>query len=905
MALMKITELTNVVYDFCAMYSGIKLFLYQEQFSKRLIRSLLENDGEELTALFSRQIGKSETVAVTVGGVMIFLPYLATLPMFKEDKRIMRFEDGVWVGIFAPSLRQSQITFNRIRARLQSKTCKKILQDPESNLYFTTSNGQTCSLSNGSWATSLSASENSNIEGESLKLIIIEEAQDVSDFKIKKCLTYDTRILMSNGEYLDIETLVKQKKGEVVLFNSSMNYLTSKTPVEFYDNGKQEVYKLKLNNGDTIEATLNHQFYTYSKNTKKGGPKFRTVKDIIDSFDKYSSLRIGVPDILPYFAQEQENDYEKGLILGYFLGDGCLVGTPHFIGDLSTNKRLIEIIKKVFGENVYMTECNYNPSNGMQEVCFSTPTNCKNSNPLTVWFREIGMHNVTGVNKCLPDKLYSKSFYTGVIEGLIATDGCVADCYTKPHISFANISEKLVKQLKDVYLKFGIHTTMFSRENNKGLSINAKIIHIITLKSVLDLNRFGNNIKLFKKQHLLDEALNKIQNRVTRNKSKHYSNNIRFYKVTSCVSSGVKHTYCLKTEGRNFIANNMISSNSIMPMGAFYNASIAKIGTSSTYKGDFFNSIDRNKKFFDNGQLHLKNHYEFDYKIGCKYNPSYAKYIEGEKFRYGEHSDEFRMSYKLEWLFERGSFIDDVLRYERDNGDPTKELEEYNRLNSHVVGIDVAAKTDSTIITVVKVDWDNPVIDEGRYNEETNEMEIFKAYYTDIVCWKEIFGEDYEAQYHICMDFFKNFNIVRLVIDSTKEASLADRFKANVPFEVIPFVFSTQSKSDMYKYLDGEIKSKRSMFPRGEMTVRTREYTQFLSQMGDLQKNYKGAVMQVCHPPNRGAHDDYPDSYALAVYGTKDQTDTVVVETEKENIIMKKKQSRFYTSRNKITAKRR
>jgi len=530
MALMKITELTDVVYDFCAMYSGIKLFLYQEQFSKRLIRSLLENDGEELTALFARQIGKSETVAVTVGGVMIFLPHLATLPMFADDKRIQRFADGVWVGIFAPSLRQSQITFNRIRARLQSKTCKRILLDPEFALYFTTSNGQTCSLSNGSWATSLSASENSNIEGESLKLIIIEEAQDVSDFKIKK---------------------------------------------------------------------------------------------------------------------------------------------------------------------------------------------------------------------------------------------------------------------------------------------------------------------------------------------------------------------------------------SIMPMGAFYNASIAKIGTSSTYKGDFFNSIDRNKKFFENGQLHLKNHYEFDYKIGCKYNPSYAKYIEGEKFRYGEHSDEFRMSYKLEWLFERGSFIDDVLRYERDNGDPTKELEDYNRLDSHVVGIDIAAKTDSTVITVVKVDWENPVIDESRYNEETNETEIFKAYYTDIVCWKEIFGEDYESQYHICMDFFKNFNIVRLVIDSTKEASLADRFKANVPFEVIPFVFSSQSKSDMYKYLDGEIKSKRAMFPRGEMTVDTREYTQFLSQMGDLQKNYKGALMQVCHPPNRGAHDDYSDSYALAVYGTKDQTDTVVVETEKENIIMKKKKSMFYSSRNKITAKRR
>ena len=182
------TELVNRIFMFCELYSGKTLFPYQEQFSKRVIRSILDNDGEEITALFSRQSGKSETVAVTVGGLMIILPQLANMPMFVDDPRLKTFVDGLWVGIFAPSQRQAQITYGRIKSRIQSKTSVAVLTDPEFNLEFTTSNGQTVALSNGSFATAISASDGSSIEGESFKLIICEECQDISNFKIRKSI---------------------------------------------------------------------------------------------------------------------------------------------------------------------------------------------------------------------------------------------------------------------------------------------------------------------------------------------------------------------------------------------------------------------------------------------------------------------------------------------------------------------------------------------------------------------------------------------------------------------------------------------------------------------------------------------------------------------------------------------
>ena len=526
------TELVNRIFTFCEIYSGKEMFPYQEQFSKRVIRSVLENDGEEITALFSRQSGKSETIALTVGGMMIILPTLANMPMFADDPRLTMFKDGLWVGIFAPSQRQSQITYNRIKSRIQSKQAQVIMSDPEFRLTFTTSNGQTVALSNGSFATAISASDGSSIEGESFKLIICEEAQDISNFKIRK---------------------------------------------------------------------------------------------------------------------------------------------------------------------------------------------------------------------------------------------------------------------------------------------------------------------------------------------------------------------------------------SIHPMGAAYNATIVKIGTATTFKGDFYDAIQRNKKDFESKTTHIRNHFEYDWKVAAKYNPNYAKYVEKEKKRLGEKSDEFRMSYCLEWIIERGMFID-ISKFELNNGESALERVMYDKQATHVAGIDLGGKGDSTIITMVEVDWNMPVIMESRTNEETGEEETYMAYNTYVKDWCCIANEpDYEEQYPQIVDYLGHFLVVRVVCDATREAAVSHRLRANMSFEVIPFIFTTKSKSEVYKHLDKEISAGRARVCMGEETVQTREYKDFLQQLGDLQKGYSGANLVVAHPDEKGAHDDYPDSWALAVWGCSFKGEANNTETRNHNKFTEKTQAEKTTCRrkNRVTARRR
>ena len=535
------TELVNRIFNFCEAYSGRVMYPYQAQFSKRIIRSVLENDGAEITALFSRQSGKTETVSITVGGLMIILPQLANMPMFLDDPRFTMFKDGFWVGIFAPNQRQAQITYNRMKGRLQCKEALAVLEDPDFRLEFTTSNGQTVALSNGSFCTAISASDGSNIEGESFKFIICEECQDISNFKIRK---------------------------------------------------------------------------------------------------------------------------------------------------------------------------------------------------------------------------------------------------------------------------------------------------------------------------------------------------------------------------------------SIHPMGAAYNATMCKIGTATTYKGDFYEAIKRNKEEYDSGKLRIRNHFEYNYKVVMKYNPRYAKYIEREKRSLGENSDEFRMSYNLEWIISRGMFVD-IEKLEKECGDEYLDRVMSDHKANHVAGIDVGGgssknrnEADSTVITIVEVDWDNPVLMESTTDEETGEDIIYLAYNTYIKDWREILpeeAENYEEQYHIIIDYLKNFRLSRVVIDATREASLGQRIQANLKCEVWLFTFSSKSKSDIYKHLQTEINTGRARFPMSSETKDTKEYKKFTQQLADLQKSYSGSFLVVSHPPERGAHDDYCDSWALAVWGTKDagQVDTTETQDRSKVLGVHKKESALFRSRNRMTARRR
>lgn len=324
---------------------------------------------------------------------------------------------------------------------------------------------------------------------------------------------------------------------------------------------------------------------------------------------------------------------------------------------------------------------------------------------------------------------------------------------------------------------------------------------------------------------------------------------------------------------------------SISPMLASTNGTKVFVGTAGTMKGYFFDLIERNKK--EKLLTGIKNHFEYDYLVAGTYNKKYAIYAENEKKRLGEDSDEFRMSYKNEWILERGMFITpdilDRLSFNYDNITTFDVVTEYIDKELGIVlsaGIDFGKSNDSTVVTIVEA------------NLDANESEkAIGAYRKRIVAWLEIQGDDYDSQFYEIMEFLECFDLDILTADSTGVGDpIVDRFINALSIPILPYNFSNSSKSVLCKFLDQEMRGGRVRIPAGRQTMETREYKNFMTQMSNWEKYYVGQFMICNHPDEKEMHDDYGYSLALSVLGTREfavQKEQTMGEVEQsENIFL-------------------
>lgn len=162
--------------EFC----DVKFYPYQREMSYRIIESVILNDAEEITGLFSRQSGKTETLADTFAGLMVLLPKLALSFTILE-----RFRKGFWVGCFAPTDDQSETLFSRIVDRLTSERATEFLLDPELD-DSVVGRSKIVRLKSGSHARRQTCNPKAKIEGKTYHVICIDEAQDADPDVVRR-----------------------------------------------------------------------------------------------------------------------------------------------------------------------------------------------------------------------------------------------------------------------------------------------------------------------------------------------------------------------------------------------------------------------------------------------------------------------------------------------------------------------------------------------------------------------------------------------------------------------------------------------------------------------------------------------------------------------------------------------
>ena len=302
-------------------------------------------------------------------------------------------------------------------------------------------------------------------------------------------------------------------------------------------------------------------------------------------------------------------------------------------------------------------------------------------------------------------------------------------------------------------------------------------------------------------------------------------------------------------------ADDFVVSKSISPMLAYYAGTMVKTGTPTTSKNNFYKSIQLNRRRQTN-RGNRQNHFQWDWKEVSKINLNYEKFIKKEMLRISEDSDEFQMSYNCKWLLERGMFITSSAMDEL--GDTSQELVKVWHKTPVVVGIDPARKTDSTVVTVVWVDWDRP--DEFGYFDHR------------VLNWLEMQGDDWEEQYFQIVNFLSNYDVLAVGVDANGVGdAVAQRLKLLLPrAEVMPVTSSPSEQSKRWKHLQALIQRKMIAWPAHAKTRRLRTWKRFYQQMTDAEVQYKGPNFLVAAPDENYAHDDFVDSLSIACSLTQD-----------------------------------
>lgn len=282
----------------------------------------------------------------------------------------------------------------------------------------------------------------------------------------------------------------------------------------------------------------------------------------------------------------------------------------------------------------------------------------------------------------------------------------------------------------------------------------------------------------------------------------------------------------------------------ILPMGATTNSPAIYIGTAGTRICYFYRLGQTNKALKLYFEDIVKQRRETFEQTQDARHLIYEQFVKGEIENFGLESDEIQRPYFGKWLIGSGNFVteEDLMRMV----DEKRERETNRTSDECYVGIDTAKNPDSTVVTVV------------RWNPLNSKKELIR--------WIELQGDNYQHQFDVINEFIKNFNVQAIAIDSTGQGDfMPDMFEAHTEFTnekngLYRIKFSAVSKDLMYKNLKVSIKELLTTLPK----IDTKRTEKFKQQMLDLQQEYKGQLLSVHHPDDPNAHDDYPDSWALA-----------------------------------------
>lgn len=777
-----VNTLISRILEFQEVLVGYPLHPYQLPFARRIIESVIINDGEEITAQAARQSGKSETIANTVATLMVLLPKLATM----YPDLLSRYKDGLWVGLFAPVEGQVETLFTRVMNRLTSPRAQEILGDPEIDDEASKAGGVVRTIrlkKSGSFVSMMTANPKAKIESRTFHLVVIDE-----------CFPAETPVLTSEGWVPIGEIVNGDRRDWMVAAQSSDDsgiewarvtgtYRTPRhSPLVRVDHEYGSVY-----------CTANHPFLVGSQEVPAVDLPTGAPLSLVPGSPHQSPDAAPMPQLLcaDLLSEVLERD-----------GELCTVAVSH------DREAQPSRIKEYARQESYARPIDQSQDGRDAEADWTPPQGAGRQ-----W---------SGNDRATAETLALATRRMG-------GRACVSHWRTDQGRSSYELQDR--HRAPGEEDRRGDRRRLPSIAEAAGagpaqgrVAVQSRVVGVEVLQpGSPEFDQFSDRADYVYTLEVDHPSHTYVANGIV---------------VANCQG-----------------ADDTIVAKSIGPMLAYHSGTLVKSGTPSTNKNNFYRSIQRNKRR-QTGRGSRQQHFEWDWKAVAKVNPNYGKFVKKEMLRIGEDSDEFQMSYAVRWILERGMFVTEGVMDHL--ADKSMEIVKHWHKSPVVVGIDPARKLDSTVVTVVWVDWDRP--DEFGYYDHR------------VLNWLELQGEDWEQQYAEITEFLANYDVLAVAVDANGVGdAVAQRLKVLLPrAEVIPITSSPSEQSGRFKHLQALIQRQMIGWPGHAKTRRLRSWKRFMQQMIDAERHYQGANFTVRAPDEAWAHDDYVDSLAIACSLTKE-----------------------------------
>ena len=719
-----VNKLIEKIMDFLVVLVGHDLHPYQKPLARRIIESVLINDGEEITALASRQSGKSETVADVVATLMVLLPRLAKL----YPDLLGKFKDGLWVGLFAPTEGQAETLFGRTVTRLTSERAIEIMDDPEIDDSTARVSGVTRQIKlkkSGSTITMMTANPRAKIESKSFHLVVIDECQEADDFVVSKSISpmlayyagtmvkTGTPTTSKNNFYRSIQLNRRRQTGRGARQNHFQWDWREVAKVQ--PNYEKFIKKEMLRIGEDSDE------FQMSYNCLTPDTKVLT-KDL--KYVEIGSVQVG--DILVGF---DEKPYTKG---------------AHRKIKETTVTKAERIMRPTYAIN--LSDGTIVKSSDGHLWLVST------AGRRTVWKRTDELVSTDRIFKIFDTWEHIEDYRTGYLAAAFDGEGHFS---RQAMLGFSQRENVMLNKVRTYLTELGFK---YWERKETGTNNDVTVLHIAGGRA--SMSRFLGQIRP-------ERLLQKVDINSFGSIGRHdfVGQDFEHPLVLSVEFIGEQEVVALETTTQTFIAEGLASHN-------------------------------------------------------CK------------------------------WLLERGMFVTSTVLDEL--GDTSQEVVKAWHKTPVVVGIDPARKTDSTVVTVVWVDWDRP--DEFGYFDHR------------VLNWLEIQGDDWEEQYFQIVNFLENYDVLAVGVDANGVGdAVAQRLKLLLPrAEVSSLTSSSSEQSRRWKHLQALIQRRMISWPAHAKTRRLRTFKRFYQQMGDAEVTFKGPNFLVAAPDEAHAHDDFVDSLSIA-----------------------------------------